>query len=90
MENPENTSYLYFPLASETGLKSAVTPNLGGDAKLNQDSFLLEPVSVENLHNNRSVRNFWCAIDDGGIYSAAGTSPHRKPPSFPQTRIKAD
>jgi len=62
MENPENTSYLYFPLASETGLKSAVTPNLGGDAKLNQDSFLLEPVSAENLHNNRSVRNFWCAV----------------------------
>lgn len=34
MERPENTSYLYFPLASEAGLKSAVTPNLGGDAKL--------------------------------------------------------
>ena len=47
MENPENTSYLYFPLASETGLKSAVTPNLGGDAKLNQDSFLLgDPLTV--------------------------------------------
>lgn len=29
MDQPENTSYLYFPLASETGLKSAITPNLG-------------------------------------------------------------
>ena len=38
-ENPENKSYLYFPLASETGLKSAVTPNLGGDAKVNRRRF---------------------------------------------------
>ena len=89
MENPENTSYLYFPLASETGLKSAITPNLGGDAKLNQDSFLLEPVSVENLHNNRSVRNFWCAIDDGGIYSAAGTSPAQEAAKFSSDQDKS-
>ena len=33
LRNPENISYLYFPLASETGLKSAVAPNLGGDCK---------------------------------------------------------
>ena len=33
MKNPENTSYLYFPLASENGLKSAVTPNLGARMK---------------------------------------------------------
>ena len=45
IEQPENTSYLYFPLASEKGLKSSVTPNLGGDAKIDQETFLLEPVS---------------------------------------------
>lgn len=89
MENPENTSYLYFPLASETGLKSAVTPNLGGDAKLSQDSFLLEPVSVENLHNNRSVRNFWCVTDDGGIYSAAGISPAQEAARFSADQDKS-
>ena len=72
IRQPENTSYLYFPLASETGLKSAVTPNLGGDAKLDQETFLLEPVSSENLHNNRSSRNFWVQVKDKGIYSAAG------------------
>ena len=59
VKNPENWNYLYFPIASLTGLKSAVTPNFGGDAKLDQESFLLEPVSSENLHNNRSTRNFW-------------------------------
>ena len=40
MERPENYSYLYFPLASETGLKSAVTPTLGGDSKIDQEHFL--------------------------------------------------
>ena len=37
LNNPEAVSYLYFPLASETGLKSAITPRLGGDSKLDQE-----------------------------------------------------
>lgn len=73
ISSPEEVSYLYFPLASETGLKSAVTPNLGGDSKLDQETFLLEPVSVENLHNNRSTRNFWC-VTEQGCWSAIGVS----------------
>ena len=81
VEQPENTSCLYFPLASEKGLKSAITPNLGGDAKLDQEAFLLEPVSAENLHNNRSTRNFWFMDETRqdipaacGVYSATGAS----------------
>ncbi len=74
LRQPENTSYLYFPLASEAGLKSSVTPNLGGDAKMDQETFLLEPVSSENLHNNRSSRNFWCVADKTDIFSATGVS----------------
>ena len=73
MDNP-NTNYLYFPLASERGLKSAITPDGGGDAKINQTSFLLEPESVENLHNNRGVRNFWVRVRDAGVFSALGAS----------------
>lgn len=82
IDKPENTSCLYFPLASETGLKCSLTPNLGGDAALGQNSFLLEPVSSENLHNNRSVRNFWCIIDDTDIYSASGVSPQQEADKF--------
>lgn len=74
LKQPENTNYLYFPLASEKGLKSSVTPLFNGDAKLDQETFLLEPVSSENLHNNRSTRNFWCAVDESGIFSATGAS----------------
>lgn len=74
IERPENISCLYLPLASETGLKSSITPNLGGDAKIDQETFLLEPVSSENLHNNRSTRNFWFIKNGEDIYSAAGAS----------------
>ncbi len=71
---------LYFPLSSEYGLKSAVTPNLGGDAKLDQNHFLYEPVSSCDLKNNRFARNFWVApVDEEGqaageIWSAVGAS----------------
>lgn len=74
LERPEDYSYLYFPLAGEKGLKSSMAPNLGGDSKLDQTSFLLEPVSSENLHNNRSTRNFWVKPDNGQAWSAAGSS----------------
>lgn len=74
IERPENYSYLYFPIAGEKGLKSCVTPNFGGDSKLNQEAFLLEPVSAENLHNNRSTRNFWCIVENEGCWSATGAS----------------
>lgn len=74
MRQPENYNYLYFPIAGEKGIKGAVSPNLGGDIKLNQNAFLMEPVSVENLHNNRSVRNFWCNVEGKGVWSAVGAS----------------
>ena len=82
IEQPENTSYLYFPLASETGLKSSLTPNLGGDSKTDQETFLLEPVSAENLHNNRSVRNFWLVCETGKVFSAAGASAEQEASKF--------
>ena len=44
ISQPENYSYMYFPVAGEKGIKSALTPNLGGDSKLNQNAFILESV----------------------------------------------
>lgn len=74
VKNPEDTSYLYFPIAGESGLKSSVTPLIGGDSKTDQNHFLLQPVSAEELHNNKSTRNFWCDIKGKGIWSATGAS----------------
>ncbi len=74
LENPDLTSYLYFPLANEAGMMSAIAPDLGGDIKLDQNTFLLEPVSCDNLHNNKSTRNFWVYVDGKGAWSATGRS----------------
>lgn len=82
IRNPENYSYLYLPLAGEAGLKSSFTPSLGGDSKLDQNHFLLEPVSAENLHNNRSTRNFWCRIKGKGCWSACGVSAEQEYEKF--------
>lgn len=82
IEKPENYSYLYFPIAGEHGIKSSVTPNLGGDIKIHQNAFLMEPVSAENLHNNRSSRNFWCRMEHGETWSATGASAEQESRKF--------
>lgn len=89
LEDPEEVSGLYFPLAGEDGLKSAVTPNLGGDCKLDQETFLLEPVSVENLHTSRSTRNFWC-ITENGCWSASGVSAAQEAARFTDEQDKSE
>lgn len=85
---PEGVSGLYFPLAGEKGLKSAITPNLGGDCKLDQETFLLEPVSVEDLHDRRSTRNFWC-VTDKGCWSATGVSARQEADRFTPEQDKS-
>ncbi|MBO4243263.1 MAG: cellobiose phosphorylase, partial [Clostridiales bacterium] len=75
LKDPDNYSYLYFPIGSaENGMMGSVTPQLGGDLKTSQNTFFLEPVSSDNLHNNRSTRNFWIYTSDGKLVSATGAS----------------
>jgi len=82
MSDPQGISYLYFPVAGEgvNAVRSCVTPDFGGDAKRDQNTFLYEPVSAENLHNNRSTRNFWCRFSEGGAWSATGVSAEAEAP----------
>lgn len=74
LENADSNNRLYFPLTNEAGMMSAISPLLNGDIKTGQNTFAMEPVSVDNLHNNRSARNFWLLIDDQDLWSAAGNS----------------
>ena len=90
IENPENYSGLYFPIAGEKGLKSSVTPDLGGDSKLEQNYFLLEPVSIENLHNNKSTRNFWCRFEDGRTWSVTGASASQEADKFTESQDESE
>ncbi|MCX7708498.1 MAG: cellobiose phosphorylase [Clostridia bacterium] len=73
-DDPEYIKELYFPLCNETGMMSSITPILHGDAKTGQHHFLLAPVSVEDLHNSKSARNFWFYIHGKGAWSASGNS----------------
>lgn len=82
IENPQLTSYLYFPIANDAGMKSALTPLLGGDAKTGQNTFLLQPVSAEELHNNKSTRNFWCKVNGKGVVSLTGASAEEESKRF--------
>jgi cellobiose phosphorylase len=73
LENPQYSNYLYFPLVNQAGMVSSITPTLNGDAKTGQNTFLLVPVTAEDLHNNRSARNFWVNVN-GTPWSATGNS----------------
>ena len=74
LNDPELYSYLYFPVGAASGMMGCLTPELGGDLKTSQNTFILEPVSSDNLHNNRSTRNFWLSFEDGTLISATGAS----------------
>lgn len=74
LESPHLSSYLYFPLANESGMMSSITPTLNGDAKTGQNTFFMLPVSAEDLHNLKSGRNFWVYVHGKGAWSAAGAS----------------
>ena len=89
MDHPDNYTYLYFPTAGEQGIKSSVTPNFAGDSKLDQNTFLLEPVSSENLHNNKSSRNFWCCVEGVGAWSATGASAEAEYDKYTHTKMNA-
>ncbi|MFA4854057.1 MAG: cellobiose phosphorylase [Candidatus Omnitrophota bacterium] len=64
---------LYFPLGNKN-IMSAVTPDLHGDIKSGQSSFLLTPVSRIDLQASRSSRNFWIHTSRNKTWSAAGVS----------------
>ena len=86
LKDPDMYSYLYFPIGSSSGMMGAVTPDLGGDLKTGQNTFVLEPVSSDNLHNNRSTRNFWIKIKDGALVSATGASALQNSRKFTQDK----
>lgn len=89
LDNPQQTSYLYFPLANQGGIMSSITPTLHGDVKSSQNSFLMTPVSAENLHDSSISRNFWLNIEGYGPWSAAGVSHRQLAESVDRVRMEA-
>lgn len=77
LTHAERYRNLYFPLAGENGLKSFITPGLSGDAKLDQNMFLLKPQSIEDIKDSRSLRNFWVLVNGEKPWSVSGNSPYQ-------------
>ncbi|MCR4588888.1 MAG: cellobiose phosphorylase [Lachnospiraceae bacterium] len=73
---------LYFPLAGEMGLKSAITPYGKGDAKTDQNHFLLAPASVLDLSETNLGRNFWFCCKGREAWSLFGESAWQKALEF--------
>lgn len=88
LEDPELTSYLYFPIANENGVMASVTPSLHGDNKMGQNTFLLAPVSAEELHNSKAARNFWCNIEGRKPWSVVGNSSDQEAKLFQDGKEK--
>lgn len=76
IENPDCIKGFYFPIAGEgsNGLKSCFTSRLSGDSKVDQNSFLLQPASIEDLSEQRASRNIWFADKNGDVFSLTGAS----------------
>ncbi|WP_440961774.1 GH36-type glycosyl hydrolase domain-containing protein [Paenibacillus nitricinens] len=74
LQQPDHSSFLYFPLVNEGGMMSTVTPKLHGQATTGHNTFLTPPLSVEDLHNSRASRNFWVYVEGKGAWSTAGNS----------------
>lgn len=70
----ENTSGLLFPVANEKGLKSLVTPNLGGGTLYKNREIFLNPLTLEKLKDTVESRNFWIYVENKGAWSATGMS----------------
>lgn len=90
LKDPEKNSYLYFPIANELGVMSSLTPTLNGDCKMNQNTFLLAPVSSEDLHNNKSSRNFWIYVEGKTAWSATGVSSQQQSKVFSKEKEETE
>ncbi len=68
-------SYTYFPMCNFTAMKSSITPQLGGDATVDQNSFLLVPSTAEDLKHSLMKRHVFFNINDSFTWSTTGLTP---------------
>ncbi|MGE0003927.1 MAG: hypothetical protein AB7S88_05680, partial [Candidatus Izemoplasmatales bacterium] len=62
ISSAEHFHGLYYPLFHEHGLKSAITPTLHGDLKLDHNHFATMPSSIEDLSNPLHARNVFFRV----------------------------
>ena len=60
---------LYFPLFNLKGLKSSITPFLGGDLKLDHHHYVLEPTSDLSMYQLQMSRNIIVSVNDKDYFA---------------------
>jgi len=88
-DNANSINTLYLPLCNNHPMMSCVTPDLHGDLKSGNNSFLLEPVSRINLALSKASRNFWFYLNPGKVWSATGVSKDRSQINKDTFRLEA-
>jgi cellobiose phosphorylase len=78
LEQADETRGVYFPLANEAGFMASISPDGGGDAKTDQNHFLMPPVSALDLHNSRLKRTAWVCAEGRDPWSVTGASHGQK------------
>ncbi len=60
----EPLPFFYFPLCNDKGLKSCITPFLRGDAKLNQEKFIIPPQTRWDIQTSLVSRKVFLSLND--------------------------
>lgn len=71
----------YFPLFNFRGLRGSITPYFGGDLKLDQHHFLLQPASETDLYGSPFSRNVVFRVD-GELYFLNGQTARQQEDSL--------
>ncbi|MFH0993021.1 MAG: cellobiose phosphorylase, partial [bacterium] len=64
-------------LFNEHGMKSSITPTLGGDVKIDQNHFAMAPASQATIDDPHNARSVFFEIN-GDLYSITGKTPFQK------------
>ncbi|MCF7927109.1 MAG: cellobiose phosphorylase [Candidatus Izimaplasma sp.] len=75
--NVDQLSYTYFPLCNFKSIKGSITPKLNGSANIDQNSFLLSPITNEDMHNSFMNRNVFFRINEDYTWSITGNTAHQ-------------
>lgn len=74
LEYADGSTGLYFPLTNDLGIMNSISPRLDGDSKLDQNTFLLEPISIEHFQQADTARNVWFRINSSVLWPVNGCS----------------
>ncbi len=77
IDDYQGISQLYFPLFNLHGMKSAITPTLHGDAKVDQHHYAMIPASGIDLMQPLNARNVYFVVD-GELWNVSGQTPWQK------------